>query len=604
MAATAALVVGRLWRPRAAFLPQPRVLARLAALRTDRPGAERVLSAVAGVAGEEEEEDDVAGDELHTDPAELAAVDALAPAAPAYHKHAAGGRSGRGPPPSDDFAMYCDEDDSPYDDEFAENRELGAALKRAQRPFHRFGVLQRLAHLERQESAGREPRRQRPPGFGGLHFGDDEPVRVRVLDVDALPLEDLHRAFVYTLVRRRPAEVCIHIASRIAVFRDKYTHQSYENLLRDCCRLFGPAHGPELLALFARCHATISVPYMVDYTRRFGQFSRAFIAEQVERSLQPAFFDFLRYEGKGGVRPLPPVVARPWALSSYTRLMANSSVKARLIEQLRLHGQVPPGELREDTAPSLRAEVRANERLSTAGALKVPTPYAVELRRDKGEPAPPAAGSKVERPALLDAIMEAEHTGRGWDPSSQAAGNASGAHRRLRGSWQGFSICGDSVGRRGDGTEEEEHEEEEEREQEEEKEEEEEQAQGDGHPRLRPPPRGFGLQFEHVVPDNVFDVSPKDALIDISEEGRHQAPDTGFEDGIVLPDRWWGRSRRLFFRHDLRAYRIVDGQWQQVPDPRGPRYVPGRRRKAQGERREQKLKRSMLLATARNPASE
>ena len=29
---------------------------------------------------------------------------------------------------------------------------------------------------------------------------------VRVLDVDALPLEELHRAFMYTLVRRRPAE--------------------------------------------------------------------------------------------------------------------------------------------------------------------------------------------------------------------------------------------------------------------------------------------------------------------------------------------------------------------------------------------------------------
>ena len=29
---------------------------------------------------------------------------------------------------------------------------------------------------------------------------------MRVLDVDALPLEEIHRAFMYTLVRRRPAE--------------------------------------------------------------------------------------------------------------------------------------------------------------------------------------------------------------------------------------------------------------------------------------------------------------------------------------------------------------------------------------------------------------
>ena len=30
--------------------------------------------------------------------------------------------------------------------------------------------------------------------------------QVRILDVDALSLEEVHRAFMYTLVRRRPAE--------------------------------------------------------------------------------------------------------------------------------------------------------------------------------------------------------------------------------------------------------------------------------------------------------------------------------------------------------------------------------------------------------------
>ena len=37
-------------------------------------------------------------------------------------------------------------------------------------------------------------------------FCDSQTSQVRVLDVDALPLEEIHRAFMYTLVRRRPAE--------------------------------------------------------------------------------------------------------------------------------------------------------------------------------------------------------------------------------------------------------------------------------------------------------------------------------------------------------------------------------------------------------------
>ena len=36
-----------------------------------------------------------------------------------------------------------------------------------------------------------------------------------------------------------------------------------------------------------RGYATISVPFMLDYTRQYGHFSRAFLAEQVEKSLRP-----------------------------------------------------------------------------------------------------------------------------------------------------------------------------------------------------------------------------------------------------------------------------------------------------------------------------
>ena len=251
---------------------------------------------------------------------------------------------------------------------------------------------------------------------GQFEFDDDVPVRVRVLDVDALALEELHKAFMYTLVRRRPAEICVRVASRLAVFRDKPGQQSYQNLLQDCGRLFGSLHGPELLALFARCicaststlfkfallfavspalilhlrsvaskrilkrgFSTISVPFMLDYTRKYGHFSRGFLAEQVEKSLRPGFFDFLRYERNGGVRPLPLLVAKPWSLGlthhaladrnnprscgatcfgfrslgSYTRLMTKSYLKSRMHEQLKLHGHVPNVE--QDTDPASSA---------------------------------------------------------------------------------------------------------------------------------------------------------------------------------------------------------------------------------------------------------
>eukprot|EP00913_Durusdinium_trenchii_P002502 g2314.t1 len=130
-----------------------------------------------------------------------------------------------------------------------------------------LGWLDRLAEVakaeqsgesrdaDKDEKQGRQSRRK-----GQFEFNDEEPIRVRVLDVDAISLEELHRAFMYTLV---------------------------------------------------------------------------------ETSLRPGFFDFMRYEGQGGVRPLPLVISKPWSLQAYTRLMSKSYLKSRLYEQLKLHGHEP-----------------------------------------------------------------------------------------------------------------------------------------------------------------------------------------------------------------------------------------------------------------------
>ncbi|CAE7216352.1 unnamed protein product, partial [Symbiodinium microadriaticum] len=355
-------------------------LGRLSAPRSDGLGAEQPS---APHLPEERAAEDA--DFVDEGPGEALAVDALAPAAAMLHKN-----------------VLVEGFDEPLPLEALDPQDsldklphvAGGHSRPLKPPYEHIrrappGLLQRLAEVEKLE--GKSKGSKRTKRRGQFEFDDDVPVRVRVLDVDALALEELHKAFMYTLVRRRPAEVCVRVASRLAVFRDKPGQQSYQNLLQDCGRLFGSLHGPELLALFARCFSTISVPFMLDYTRKYGHFSRGFLAEQVEKSLRPGFFDFLRYEENGGVRPLPLIVAKPWSLGSYTRLMTKSYLKSRMHEQLKLHGHVPNVE--QDTDPDMPPEARVIEHLGRAGSLRVEAP--------KG-PSP-----EVQRPALLEAIVQA-----------------------------------------------------------------------------------------------------------------------------------------------------------------------------------------------------
>lgn len=424
------------------------------------------------------------------------------------------------------------------------------------------GLLQRLAEVEkneRLEGGSRGRGRSRTKRAGQFEFNDEEPIRVRVLDVDALPLEEIHRAFMYTLVRRRPAEVCVRIASALAKFRDKPGQLAYQRLLSGTGKLFGSTHGPELLALFTRCYATISVPFMLDYTRQYGHFSRAFLAEQVEKSLRPGFFDFMRYEDQGGVRPLPLVISKPWSIQAYTRLMSKSYLKSRLYEQLKLHGHIP--DLDKDTDPDLSPEVRVMEELGKAGALKVAE-----------RPAPaPASRAEVARPALLDAIMQAEHSGRGWSPDqATATPNARAPLRGVRRALaeveidleesdkeEGFSDYYD--------------------------EDEEEVSDDEGRSNR------FGLQFERVVPESAYSVSAEDGLMMDPKQSNKR----DYELEEVIADRWWSRLRRRFFRHNYRAHGLVEGQWQRVPDPRGPRYKPRKRHRSRLQKKEEKMKREM-----------
>ena len=105
----------------------------------------------------------------------------------------------------------------------------------------------------------------------------------------------------------------------------------------------------------------------------------------------------------------------------------------------------------------------------------------------------------------------------------------------------------------------------------------------------------FGLQFERVVPDSAYHATAEDgALVDGTLQGETSESPSALEE--ALADRWWSQLRRHFFRHNYRAYRLLDGRWQRVPDPNGPRYKPRQRKRPRGLKREEAQKREMRAA--------
>jgi len=246
-----------------------------------------------------------------------------------YHKDVVPKSSGA-------FAPETELDDDPYADDHVRNRKL-------RRPEEKFDPYNPKTFEKLSGAYSKKWERKRKLN----EFDPSKPIRIRVLDVDRLELEEVHRHFMFTLTRNLPAEHCLKVASRVGQFRDKQTHQSYENLIRDCGRVFGPTQGPELVALFCRCYATISVPYMVDYIRKFGHFSKSYLAKLIDKSEQPRFFDFMRYEHCGGVKPLPGIIREPYALASYTRLLSKCSAKRYMFEALQEHGQIPKSMLED-----------------------------------------------------------------------------------------------------------------------------------------------------------------------------------------------------------------------------------------------------------------
>lgn len=162
---------------------------------------------------------------------------------------------------------------------------------------------------------------------------------IRVLDVDELPLTLIHHMLCYAMVKHMPAETVIQVISRIASLRDNNSHVGYQNLLRDLGRIASPLCRAEVVALLSRCYQSISVPFMVDYVRRFGTFSRRFMAKLIQTHSRPLPLDFLRY--RAGQRSMNQILTRPWALFGYVKLLKKSSSKTYMYHNLLVRGYVP-----------------------------------------------------------------------------------------------------------------------------------------------------------------------------------------------------------------------------------------------------------------------
>lgn len=234
------------------------------------------------------------------------------------------------------------------------------------------------------------------------------PRRMRVLDLDSVSPAVLHHSFMFLLVKHLPAEICLKVLSRIAVYRDVHTQLAYENLIRDMGFLFTKHYeactstphdlGPTLVAYVCRIVQTISIAWGVNYVRRFGCFSKQFIVQQIERSANPRLFDFVRYAHKGGVKPLPPIVTHPHRLSSYVRLLDESSSKFYMYTHLKRHRQLPLQQQLHASPDQVEGVADAGERFFRLDSLS-PPPQGTGLEEESRLPRAFVAAEKALQPA-------------------------------------------------------------------------------------------------------------------------------------------------------------------------------------------------------------
>ncbi|KYO00689.1 hypothetical protein PGSY75_0809400 [Plasmodium gaboni] len=238
----------------------------------------------------------------------------------------------------------------------------------------------------------------------------DHVETIRILDIDNIPCNILNNLFAYNIVKNCSAELCLKIISRLGMYRDKYSQISYENMINYLGQVLNCSKNAEIIALFSRCYETISIPFLVNYVRKYGTFSRAFIVNMYDKYSKKRLFDFVRYENNMGIRKLPNILTHPYHLSSYTKLLGECSAKKDMYVQLKILGHIPDtSQITQENKSQEEIDYLMNAK--KVSNKKIDNINNIDLIQDETKKKKKKSTKFIERPKIYDIILSSEYTG-------------------------------------------------------------------------------------------------------------------------------------------------------------------------------------------------
>lgn len=251
-----------------------------------------------------------------------------------------------------------------------------------------------------------------------LNYNYDNVETIKILDIDSLPCNVLNHLFAYKIVKHCSAEICLKIITRLGMYRDKYTQVSYENMITYLGKIITNEKNAEIIALFCRCYETVSVPFLINYVRKYGSFSRSFLVNMYDKFFRKRLFDFVRYENNMGVRKIPNILTHPHHLSSYVKLLGECSAKKDMYIQLKMRNFIPNSYNYE--LPKLEEDNYSLISNSDMEKRKMKKIHLIEPKeKEEGNKNENGNGNRrnnkkknfVERPKMYDVILSAEYSG-------------------------------------------------------------------------------------------------------------------------------------------------------------------------------------------------
>ncbi|CRG97691.1 conserved Plasmodium protein, unknown function [Plasmodium gallinaceum] len=221
---------------------------------------------------------------------------------------------------------------------------------------------------------------------------------IKILDIDSLPCNVLNHLFAYKIVKNCSAELCLKIISRIGMYRDKYSQVSYENMINYLGQIINNDKNAEIIALFSRCYETVSIPFLVNYVRKYGSFSRSFIVSMYDKYFKKRLFDFVRYENNLGIRKIPNILTHPYHLSSYIKLLGECSAKKDMYIQLKIRGYIPNSSNFYDEKNMDEMNYFMNHEKEKTKKINI------DVNKKK-------SSKYIERPKMYDVILSSEYSG-------------------------------------------------------------------------------------------------------------------------------------------------------------------------------------------------